>query len=156
MLKLLLASGLIFSNFTYARAEPDHIMLKPDDIQWAEGPSSLPVGAKYAILFGDPKAPGPFSMRLKFPAHYQIPPHFHPQDENITVISGTFLMAVGNDTNSTATELPSGSFSRMKARVQHFAYTKTETIVQINGLGPWGITYVNPAYDPRNQPKRGP
>lgn len=106
-----------------------------------------------ALLYGDPGAVGPFGMRLKFPAKYLIAPHFHPQDENVTVISGTFYMKAGDDTKATPHELPTGSFVSMKAGTHHFARTEKEAIVQINGIGPWGITYVNPSDDPRNKKK---
>lgn len=151
MQKFIFALSLAFFNFSFAHTESDHVMIRPGEIKWAEGPKSLPPGAKFNILYGDPTAEGPFGMRFKFPANYFIPPHFHPKDENITVISGTFLMAVGSDKNSPLTSLEAGSFARMKTGVRHFAHTKDETIVQINGVGPWEIIYVNPDEDPRNK-----
>ena len=95
-------------------------------------------------------AAAPFSMRLKFPDKYKIAPHFHTQDENVTVISGELLMAVGHDTTINMASLPAGGFARMKAGVHHFVNAKGETIVQINAVGPWEINYVNPGDDPRN------
>lgn len=133
-------------------AHPGHIVVTPDDVQWTEGPGSLPAGSKMAVIEGDPKNPGLFAMRLKLPADFQIPPHSHPADEHVTVISGTFNMGTGDKFDaSKGRALPKGSFSVMPAKTNHFAFTKEETIVQVHGIGPWGITYVNPADDPRKQ-----
>ena len=151
VLKLIIASGLLFSSISFAMDDSDHMVMTSKEITWADGPASLPPGAKSAILFGDPASAGPFSMRLKFPAKYHIGPHTHPQDENITVISGAFFMGTGEDAKGKMKALPAGSFARMKVGTKHFARTEKETIVQLNGMGPWGITYVNPADDPRHK-----
>lgn len=135
-----------------AGAHAGHIVVTPDDVQWTGGPGSLPAGSKMAVIEGDPKNPGLFAMRLKLPADFQIPPHWHPADEHVTVISGTFNMAMGDKFDVTKGKaLPKGSFSVMPAKTNHFAFTKEETVVQVHGMGPWGITYVNPADDPRKQ-----
>jgi len=149
--KTLLTLALIFSSASLAQGEPDHIMLRPDQLNWGPATPALPAGAQAAVLFGDPGAAGPFSIRVKFPANYYLPPHYHPQDENVTVISGTLLMGMGEDPNSPMSELPEGSFFRMKSGTRHFARAKTDTIIQINDIGPWGIVYINPEDDPRNQ-----
>jgi quercetin dioxygenase-like cupin family protein len=151
MLKLLVCTGLMFSSLSFAMDEADHVMMKPQEIKWGDAPPSLPAGAKAAVLYGDPTAAGPFGMRLKIPAKYKIAPHFHPQDENVTIISGTFMMGTGDDAKGKMMSLEPGSFARMKAGTHHFARADKEAIVQINGIGPWGITYVNPADDPRNK-----
>ena len=151
MLKLLILVGIFLTNTSFAADEADHIMMKPQDIKWVDAPGSLPSGLKAAILYGDPAAAGPFAMRLKVPAKAKIPNHFHPQDENVTVISGTFLMTTGDDPKAVAMALPAGSFARMKAGTHHSARVDKEAVVQINGMGPWGITYVNPNDDPRNK-----
>jgi Cupin domain. len=140
----------LMSSFAMAADDADHTMIMPKDIKWSDIPS-LPAGAKMSILYGDPSAAGPFGMRLKVPAKYSIGPHFHPADENVTVISGTFIMGVGDDAKGKTMALPAGAFARMKAGTHHFAKTDKEAIVQINGVGPWGITYVNPADDPRTK-----
>jgi len=128
-----------------------HVIVTPTELQWANGPASLPAGAQAAVIEGDPKQPGLFTMRLKLPANYKIPPHWHPADEHVTVISGTFNMGMGEQFDSAnGKTLPVGSFAVMPATVRHFAWTSEETIVQLHGMGPWGINYVNPADDPRN------
>jgi quercetin dioxygenase-like cupin family protein len=105
-----------------------------------------------AMIQGDPKNPGLFAVRFRLPADYKIPPHFHPADEQVTVLAGAINMGMGDkfDT-SKATALPRGSFSIVPAKANHFAFTKEETVIQVHGIGPWSITYVNPADDPRKQ-----
>jgi len=80
----------------------------------------------------------------------RVPAHWHPADEHITVISGTFYMGMADKLDEAAAkELPAGSFVVMPAKHHHFALTKSETVVQLHGMGPWGINYVNPTDDPR-------
>ena len=135
-----------------AGSHAGHIVVTPDDVKWTEGPGSIPAGAKMALIEGDPSKPALFAMRLKLPADFKIPPHWHPGDEHVTVISGTMHMGMGDTLDqTTGRALPKGSFSVMPATIHHYAYTKEETVVQIHGMGPWGITYVNPADDPRKQ-----
>ena len=133
-------------------AAEEHSILAPDDVQWSPAPPSLPAGAEAAILYGDPSKEGLFAMRLKFPAGYQIPPHSHPKDEVVTVISGAFRIGMGDTADpSQAEALPAGGLFAFPARMTHFAAADEETIVQLNSTGPWGITYVDPADDPRQK-----
>lgn len=133
-----------------ADTPPAHVMLTPKDLKWMPGPASLPAGAQYAILDGDPKAAGTFTMRVKLPAVYKIPPHWHGSTERVTVISGALSMGKGDTFDADKTEfLPGGSFILMPARVRHFGWTKKETVVQLDGVGPWSLNYVNSADDPR-------
>lgn len=130
----------------------DHIMVMPDEITWADAPPSLPPGAKAAVIEGDFKAVGLFTMRLKLPANYMIKPHSHPADEHITVIEGSFYMGVGEKFDEEAArEIPAGGFAVMLTGTRHYAFSKEGCIIQLHGIGPWGITYVNPADDPRNK-----
>jgi quercetin dioxygenase-like cupin family protein len=124
----------------------------PDKIQWKAGPPSLPPGAKMAVLEGDPTKEGPFTMRALLPDGYSVPPHTHPAIEHVTVISGTFNFGMGEKFDKSATQaMPAGSFGHWPPGMKHFAWADGETIIQIHGLGPWGIQYVNPADDPRNK-----
>lgn len=133
------------------QAMPGHNMVTPDAIAWTDGPGSLPKGAQMAVLKGDPTKEGLFTMRIKVPANYKIAPHWHPADEHVTVISGTFYMGPGETFDEAKLKMiPAGGFSMMTAGTRHYARTgNTETIVQLHGMGPWGINYVNPADDPR-------
>ncbi|UOF01349.1 cupin domain-containing protein [Bdellovibrio reynosensis] len=148
MIQLLLALSLV-PQPSLAADSADHIMMKSEEVKWMDAPTSLPKGAKTAVIYGDPSKEGPFAMRIKFPANYLIPPHTHPKDEVVTVISGTLLMGLGADAKAKPMNLPAGSFAVMKVGTQHFAKSEKEAVVQLNGVGPWGITYVNPADDPR-------
>jgi hypothetical protein len=126
-----------------------HQMLAPGDLKWVDVPS-LPPGAKIAVIEGPLNEAGPFTFRLRFPANYRIPAHWHPAIERVTVLSGTFNMGTGDKLDpQRTTALGPGSIAIMQPKTNHFAWTAEETVVQLNGTGPWGITYVNPADDPR-------
>jgi quercetin dioxygenase-like cupin family protein len=125
-------------------------MVTPADVQWSPAPAVLPAGARVQVIQGNPAEAGSFALRLWLPAGYRIAPHFHPADEHITVISGTFLMGLGDTFDPAAGHaLPAGSFAMMATGTRHYAWTEQETVVQLHGIGPWGLTYVNPADDPR-------
>jgi mannose-6-phosphate isomerase-like protein (cupin superfamily) len=130
-------------------------MLTPDEIHWGDCPSTLPAGARCASIEGDRSVPNVlFTYRLRMPDNYRIAPHFHPADEHLTVISGTFNMGLGDTLRtSTTTPMTAGSFVVMPTGTHHFAWTTGETIIQVHAIGPWGLTYVNPQDDPRNQPR---
>lgn len=125
-------------------------LYSPAEIQWKDGPGSLPAGAKFAVLEGDPTKEGPFVIRLRLPDGFRIPPHWHPKVERVTVLSGTFNLGMGETFDQAATRaMPAGTFGFWPAAMHHFAWAKGETILQLHGVGPWMITYVNPADDPR-------
>lgn len=125
---------------------------KADGLKWKDGPPSLPPGAQFAVLEGDPTKPGPFVFRVKVPDGYKIPPHMHPKPERVTVISGIFNLGMGDRFDVTKTEaLPAGTYGMWPAGMKHFVWAKGETVVQFHGDGPWVIEYVNPADDPRNK-----
>jgi quercetin dioxygenase-like cupin family protein len=133
-----------------AEADMKHVLLTPADLQWGEAPPGLPAGAKLAVLEGDPTKKGPFTIRLQMPDGYKIMPHTHPTAEKVTIISGTgFLGMGGKFDEAAAKQMEPGSFAIMPAGMQHFAFAKGETVVQISGKGPFEIKYVNPADDPR-------
>jgi quercetin dioxygenase-like cupin family protein len=147
---LALAVGLLA---TAADAQ-DHQMVKPADLKWTDVPS-LPPGAKLAVIEGKMSDAQPFTVRLKFPAKYKIPAHWHPAVERVTVLSGTFNLGMGDRLDASKTmALTAGSIAIMPPRTSHFAWTKVETVVQLHGNGPWGITYVNEADDPRKKQVR--
>jgi len=122
----------------------------PEEVKWGPGPGFLPPGAKLAILEGDPGKPGDFTLRLELPDGYKIPAHNHPTTENVTVISGEFHAGMGDklDAAKGLTLLP-GSFASLPAKMNHYAWAKGKTVVQVHGKAPFAITYVNPADDPR-------
>jgi len=136
-----------------APAAPAQRIFLPNEIAWVDALPGLPRKTKVAVLHGDPKAEGPFAMRVLIPAGYSIQPHFHPADENVTVISGEVSMGVGEKFDATKGHtLPAGSVSIMPAGLHHFLWTTTGAVIEVHGIGPWGITYVNPEDDPRGPP----
>jgi len=134
-----------------AWAAEAHIMVTPADLQWTDV-ASLPAGTKIAVIEGPINEAVPFTVRLKLPADYKVPAHWHPAIERVTVLSGTLNLGVGDTFDQAKTKaLPAGSISIMEPKMNHFGWTGEETIVQLSGMGPWGITYVNPADDPRKK-----
>jgi quercetin dioxygenase-like cupin family protein len=138
------------SKTSGAEADAKHVLLTPADLQWGEAPPGLPAGAKLAVLEGDPTKKGPFTIRLQMPDGYKIMPHTHPTAEKVTIISGIGFLGMGGKFDEAgAKQMEPGAFAIMPAGMQHFAFAKGETIVQISGKGPFEIKYVNPADDPR-------
>ena len=133
-----------------AKAPPTHVMVAPSDVKWGPGPASLPPGAQMAVLDGDPGVAGkPFVIRAKLPSGYQVQPHWHPTDENIVVLSGTFMLGTGDKLDEKAmTSLAAGGFARMPKMMHHSAMAKGETVIQVHGVGPFAVHYVNPKDDP--------
>lgn len=132
--------------------ECECIFVTPRELEWKDGPASLPAGAQFSVLRGDPGQEGPFVMRLRLPAGFRVPPHFHPADESVTVISGTFNMGKGEEFDrSDPYTLTAGSFAMIPAEDRHFAWTEEATVIQLHGMGPWRITYIDPADDPRRE-----
>jgi hypothetical protein len=150
LLIALILGGLGIVSSSWAQTA-SHVMVTPADLKWADVPS-LPPGAKIAVIEGPLTEAVPFTFRLKFPANYSIPAHWHPAIEHVTVISGTFSMGMGEKLDAAAAKpLSAGSVAIMQPKTPHFGLTKDETIVQVHGIGPWAVTYVNPADDPRKK-----
>lgn len=141
----------MMSRDTGSAHPSSHALFTPDKIEWKPAPPSLRPGAQVAILEGDPARKGFFTMRGRFPANYRIAPHWHPNYERVTIISGTLYLGSGDTVDEkNATPLTAGSYSTMPPGMRHFAFTKEPTEIQVTTMGPWAINYVNPADDPRN------
>jgi ketosteroid isomerase-like protein len=118
-------------------------------IKWMDAPPFLNPGAKLAVISGDPSKPEPFTIRLQMPNGYKIAPHTHPTDEHVTVMSGTFAAAMGKTWDDKALgDFAAGSYANMAATMPHYAQAKGATVVQVHGVGPFVVDYVNPADDP--------
>ena len=129
---------------------PHHSIHRAADIDWKPGPPSLPAGAQFALLEGDPSKAGYFALQIKMPDGYVIPPHWHPVQERVTVLSGTFHLGQGKAVNRQAAQaLAPGSYFSLAPRMAHFAVAEGETVIQLTSIGPWQINYINPADDPR-------
>jgi quercetin dioxygenase-like cupin family protein len=115
-------------------------------IQWGPAPAVFPPGAQFALMQGDPsKAGEPFTVRLRFPDGYVVPPHTHPTEEDVTVLSGTFLAGMGASVvESDLRPFGRGDFAAIPANHAHYAKARGETIVQVSAIGPFTLTYVNP------------
>ena len=129
---------------------PTHVLLTDAQLKWGEGPPSLPKGGETAVLSGDPSKPGEYTLRAKLPAGYKIAPHWHPTAEHVTVLSGTVAFGMGDKAvEAEMKALPAGGYAVMPASMHHYFAAKTAAVIQVHGVGPFEITYINPADDPR-------
>ncbi|HEX6047764.1 MAG TPA: cupin domain-containing protein [Gemmatimonadaceae bacterium] len=148
---LTLGAVAIFGTATQLQAaEAHHTVVPGDAVKWGPAPTSLPPGAEAAVLLGNPAKEGPFVLRLRFPAGFTIPPHRHSKDELVTVMSGKVAVTSGEKLDRASRKpLPPASFVHLPAGMPHHAWAQVESIVQINGVGPFDVTYVDPGDDPR-------
>jgi quercetin dioxygenase-like cupin family protein len=124
-------------------------MSREPDLKWGPAPAIFPAGAQMAVLQGDPGSTNLFTVRLRFPNGYRIAPHTHPTDEHVTVIEGTFLVGMGETASSKGLlKLKEGGFVTAPANHAHYAMAQGRTIVQVHAIGPFAMTYVNPADTP--------
>ena len=170
LLPYVFAALLAMASFTYAQMEkktappkapsgsPAHLMVAPDAVKWGPPAAEMLVGTpaaefaneplpQFAVIAGAPSKPGaPYVIRVKTTDGALVAPHWHPGDENITVLQGTFTLGMGKKFDRGALrELPAGSYAFMPKRTPHFASSKSETIVQVHGIGPFQVVWVNPA-----------
>lgn len=124
----------------------------PADLKWQDAPPSIPKGAKIALLEGDMAREGPFVVRIKFPDGYRVMPHTHPKRERVTVISGTLYIGMGAKFDQKkGRAMPAGAYGSWPEGMKHFGWASGETVIQLHGIGPWSIQYINPEDDPRNK-----
>ena len=149
MLAAMCCAGALFDATAGAGADEKNAFT-PDAIQWGPPPPFVAPGAQFAVIEGNPTAShGDYTVRLKMPAGYRIAPHWHPLRENVTVISGTFKVGMGDVFDETKMgEFPAGSFAYLDPNMHHYAMAKGEAVVQIHGTAPVQFNYVNPADDP--------
>jgi len=148
-------STLSLAPAVAADAAGDMTMVNPGAIKWSDAPPSLPKGARVAVLYGDPGKPGPVTMRLMMPANYKVAPHTHTQAENLTVISGTMYLGMGEKVEpSKAHALRAGGFHHVPGKKPHYVFTKVPTVVQGHFEGPFDINYINPDDNPDKMAKK--
>lgn len=141
----LIAAGAIASDVHH------HAAVQGDDLKWT-APAAYAKGAQFSVVHGDPTREGMYVVRLKVPAGFRIAAHTHPNDENVTVLSGTFHIGTGDILDQTrAVAIKTGGYSFVGKGMRHYAWFSEDTVIQLHGMGPQGITYVNPADDPRKQ-----
>ena len=139
----------IFNADMDPNAVGTHSMMAADALKWGDGPPSLPPGSKLAVIAGDPSQPGPFIVRAQLPAGYKIAPHWHPAVEQVTVLSGTIAMGMGDKWDDAALKtLATGGFISLPAEMRHYLSSKTASTIQVQGYGPLVLNYVNPTDDP--------
>ena len=126
-----------------------HVMISSTAITWIDGPPSLPPGSKIAVISGDPSKPAPFVIRAKVPAGYKVMPHWHPGDENLTILSGTVALGMGDAWDESKMQaVDAGGYAGLPAGMHHYFLAKTASTFQVHGMGPFTINYINPADDP--------
>lgn len=151
-----IAAALALAACTKASASTDTVSAPPptppaaaaqhqQSVQWGPAPAVFPPGAEMAVMQGDPSKAEPFTVRLRFPNGYRIPPHTHPTTENVTVLTGTFLAGMG--TRVVETQMKAfgrDDFVSIPADHPHYAMARGQTVVQVHAMGPFVLTYVEP------------
>ncbi len=130
------------------KTKAEAMSINAAEIKWGPAPPDIPKGAEIAVLHGDPSKKGPFTLRLKAPAGFKIPPHWHSNDEYLTILAGTLILHMGDTMDAPATNLAVGGFHFLPAKMHHAAEAKVETVIQLEGMGPFDIHYLNPADNP--------
>ena len=156
-LRLTLAGLLCAAAFALtmgARSAPsEKHAFTPDDIPYGPAPAFLAPGAQLAVLEGNPGASsGDYTVRLKMPDGYRIAPHWHPLRENVTVISGTFKVGMGDRFEAKEmAAFPAGSFAFLDPDMHHYAMACGQVVVQVHGSSPLQFNYVDPDDDPSSK-----
>lgn len=143
--KLFVLAAALFVVFSaVCNAQDMKMVFTPDNIVWADAPPVFPSGTKIAVLEGDPSKDGFFTVRFKVQGGFALAPHWHPATEHVTVISGKFYIGFGDVFDRTkGNEMGPGSIAVMPALHHHFAWADEETVIQLHGVGPWQLYYVN-------------
>lgn len=146
---LLVCAGQLFTISATPGTHENHAFT-PATIPWGPAPGFLAPGAQLAVVEGNPAgSTGNYTVRLKMPNGYRIEPHWHPLRENVTVISGTFKVGMGDTFDqSKMASFPAGSFAYLDPDMHHYAQADGEVIVQVHGDAPLQFNYVNAADDP--------
>jgi quercetin dioxygenase-like cupin family protein len=148
-------AATILLTLAGATASAQAVTHSAPEPKWGPAPAVFPAGAQMAVMQGNPGKTEPFTVRLRFPSGYIVAPHWHPTDEHVTVISGTLRLGMGKKFERAAMlTLDSGGFVTAPANEAHYAEAQGVTIVQIHAIGPFALTYVNPADTPRTIGKK--
>jgi quercetin dioxygenase-like cupin family protein len=150
-----LGLALLVTTANVALAEDMAAPINASQIKWSAAPNSLPAGAQWFVLSGDPSKDGPYTVRLRLPTGYQIPAHSHPTTEAVTVLSGKLLLGMGDKLDEKkGTVLTTGGYAEARAKMNHYAVAKSPSVIQVHGMGPFEIIYVDKADDPRTAAAR--
>jgi anti-sigma factor ChrR (cupin superfamily) len=153
MARRLIALAFVLACANTAIAADDmKTPMNSSDLKWGPAPPALPKGAEMAVLSGDPSKDEPYVIRVKMPSGYKIAAHNHPTTERVTVISGNFHIGMGDKLDEkNGIELTAGGYAEAPAKMNHYAWTSSASVIQVHGQGPATLTYVNPADDPSKQ-----
>jgi ChrR-like protein with cupin domain len=142
-----LGAGL---GVVHAQADPEAKAITPSEMRWAAQGGLAMAGMEQVNLLGNPSKPGPYTIRLKFPAGYRLAPHMHPDSREVTILSGTWYTGYGEKFDAAALKaLPAGSFYTEPGNVAHFVEVREPVMIQVSGIGPSGRVFVNPADNPK-------
>jgi len=151
----ILGLAVLLATANVALAEDMKAPINASQIKWSAAPNMLPPGAQWFVISGDPSKDGPYVVRLRLPAGYQIPAHNHPTTEMVTVLSGKLLIGMGDKLDAKkGAVLSAGGYAEAPAKMNHYAVATSPSVIQVHGQGPFAITYVDSADDPRNAPPR--
>ncbi len=155
IMSVITAAAILGGVMAQTHAQSMGVVQSAKDAQWGAAPPMLPAGAQIAIVSGDPGKNAPYTVRLKFPAHYAIPAHSHPTDENVAVVSGALTLGMGDKLDKQAAgnaTLGPGAYALAPSGMNHYAFTGAqETTILLYGVGPVEFKYVNPQDDPRTK-----
>jgi quercetin dioxygenase-like cupin family protein len=130
----------------HAQAKPEPTAMTPAEMKWGAQGGLAMAGMEQVNLVGNPSKPGPYTLRLKFPAGYKLAPHMHPDHREVTILSGTWYTGYGERFDAAALKaLPAGSFYTEPANIAHFVEVREPVVIQVSGTGPSGRAFVNPA-----------
>jgi hypothetical protein len=146
-----------------APAHTTHLIVSEADVKWEAPPAAMFTGTpsveggsplRYARLSGDPMKPGaPFTIELGCSDGFKAAPHWHPTDENLVVLKGTFAVSTGDVYNpATLHDMSTGTYALMNKRVHHFALCKGDTLVLIYGTGPFHVNWLGPPVAAKKKP----
>ncbi|MDQ6826410.1 MAG: cupin domain-containing protein [Candidatus Eremiobacteraeota bacterium] len=142
--RLFLALLLLFALPLPASASPPTIVL-PTETHWTAMTSGPMAGAQMAILMGNPSKRGPYIMRVKVKDGTKFGPHSHSELENVTIISGSLMVGLGDKMNIAKMKtVPAGGFISVPPGLHHYAMAKGETILEIAAMGPRTMIGVMP------------
>lgn len=145
-------TALVIAAPAQARTKAKKAAAAPAALKWMDGPPGLPAGAQFAVKKGNPEAKGMFTIGIRMPASYAVPPHWHPSDEKVTLVSGKLAYGMSDRMNRTAAQgLDAGQTVVMKAKEHHWVLTADGAEVEVSAMGPFKITYVNAGDDPRGK-----
>jgi len=136
--------GALSVSFAHAQ----QVTAPSSDVKWINAPASLPAGATLVMLKGDLAKPGPFAFRMKLPAGYRLKPHSSPAIGRILVVSGTFNLGTGEKFDSARTIPLYAGYMHWPNESPYFAFTNEETVLEIEGVGPFAVNYVHPDDNP--------